>query len=570
MAVMIPERPREYAPESLEGEMFSALEKLSDQYYVVHSFKNVHVTDNVMHEGETDFLVFHPEKGIICIEAKAGNVRYSNGMWCYSDGKPMKHGGPYNQASSNKWDLLGSIQRSALSDLQYRCKLLHAVWFPSVKKSDLRSERFPAEFDRRITMTMEALNDPQNALDDIFSIELGKGIKTELSESDTKRLLREIICPEFNIFPTRGFDIELKKITFHRLLKEQQGILNYLIDQRTAVINGAAGTGKTMIAVEKATRHANEGEKVLFLCYNVFLKDYLEDTYGNENIDYCTIAGFACSICHKSEPNYSEASERIIDMYLTGRFPYRHVIVDEGQDFGNDDIEEADILNTIYETVTESDTAGTFYVFYDSLQMIQSHKLPAFISEADCKLTLYKNCRNTHNIAITSLRPISERTPKLFEGAMSGVPAGIHYVDDAGEAGKAVKEVITALKNDGINDVVLLTCETENVSCLSTEVKDGKVFGKQFTTCRKYKGLEADAIILTDVGKDIFESEKVLRFYVGASRARVRLEVITTMNDEDCTDVLKNVLQYKKRIKKPKRDLAVALNAFASIMMEIE
>ena len=47
------------------------------------------------------------------------------------------------------------------------------------------------------------------------------------------------------------------------MLDEQSGILNFLTEQRSAVVNGAAGTGKTMIAVEKAVRHAADGEKVL-------------------------------------------------------------------------------------------------------------------------------------------------------------------------------------------------------------------------------------------------------------------------------------------------------------------
>ena len=40
---------------------------------------------------------------------------------------------------------------------------------------------------------------------------------------------------------------------------------------------------------------------------------------------------------------------------------------------------------------------------YDKLQKIQARALPMFIEEADCRLTLYRNCRNTINIATTSL-----------------------------------------------------------------------------------------------------------------------------------------------------------------------
>ena len=565
MAIMIPEKPRECKANSLEENMFAALETLPDDYYVVHSFKNVYVDNNTVYESETDFLIFNPNLGIICLEAKAGQVQYLDGKWCYSDGKEMKHGGPYNQASNNKWNLINSLKISPISDIRHRCKFLHAVWFPSIKKKDLYTNRFPAEFDRNITMTSEDLDDPEKAIRKIFDIKLEYDKKTELSENDTKRILREIICPEFKLFPTAGFDIDLKKITFHRLLKEQYNVLKYLVDQKTAVINGAAGTGKTMIAVEKATGHANNGEKVLFLCYNAYLKDHLEQTYNHSNIDYFTIAGFACKLCGTKEPNYQRAKEKIEDMYLMGSFPYNHVIVDEGQDFGNDNIEESDILQVIHDTVTESDDNGTFYVFYDKLQMVQSDVIPKYISDADCKLTLYKNCRNTENIATTSLKPIVDRNPKLIEGAIKGIPAKMHFCRSSEAIIKKLDSIIENLKKDGIEDIVILTCDKEDNSVLKNISQDGKCRKKVFTTCRKFKGLEADAIILVDVDEKTFQGKNVQLFYVGASRAMLRLEILTTMNDEECSNVLTNNLKYSKKIKIPQKDLAVALNAFPEV-----
>ena len=205
-------------------------------------------------------------------------------------------------------------------------------------------------------------------------------------------LIRRIFCPEFSVFSAASFDSELKNIVFHRLLKEQANILNFLEDQKVAVINGAAGTGKTMIAAEKARRHALNGEKVLFLCYNARLKDYLARNYGHENIDYLTIAGLACKLCRTSQPDYEKLQNKLDDLYFTGEFPYRHIVVDEGQDFGFDDIEEGKILEGLRLLVEDK---GTFYVFYDRMQLVQGRKVPAFIEDSDCRLTLYKNCRNT-------------------------------------------------------------------------------------------------------------------------------------------------------------------------------
>lgn len=83
-------------------------------------------------------------------------------------------------------------------------------------------------------------------------------------------------CTSFNVFLPKNFDILIKTAVFNRMLSKQVAILNFLVEQKTAVINGAAGMGKTIIAVEKARRNAAKGEKVLFLCYNSEPRKYLE------------------------------------------------------------------------------------------------------------------------------------------------------------------------------------------------------------------------------------------------------------------------------------------------------
>lgn len=306
--------------------------------------------------------------------------------------------------------------------------------------------------------------------------------------------------------------------------------------------------------------------KILDQVGTAVVRDYLDSEYHHEMIDYMTIDKFACKIGKTEEPNYQITEERVLDMYISGAFPYRHVIVDEGQDFGREEIEEANLLQTIHDAVIDNDEVeGTFYVFYDRLQLIQASRIPKYISEADCKLTLYKNCRNTENIAITSLKPISQRTPKLYDGAIKGVPARIHFREDSQEAIERIETLIDELKNEGITDVVILTCKSEFKSILKENSDNGTFKKKVFTTCRKFKGLEADAIILIDVDEDTFGSEAVQRFYVGASRARLRLEIVTTMTDENCEKVLREVVDYKKKIKNAKRELALAFNAMPII-----
>ena len=58
-----------------------------------------------------------------------------------------------------------------------------------------------------------------------------------------------------------------------------------------------------------------------------------------------------------------------------------------------------------------------------------------------------------------------------------------------------------------------------------------------FTTCRKFKGLEADKVILVDVNKNTIIDDNKL-FYVGSSRARFELSILANLTDKDCVEVL--------------------------------
>lgn len=567
MAIMIPETPHIFEPASQEGLMFDALTLLPDDYYVFHSFRISTVQDNTFHESETDFVIFHKKHGVICLEAKAGHIKYKDGYWYYASGIPMHNDGPFNQGSSNKWKLIKYIKNSKACALVDKCKFLHAVWFPSVSDNELRSMTLPPEADKALVLTKEALADPEKFLTRIYSIELPNRIETNLTEAEAQKLIREIFCPQFNVFPSASLDSDLKKLVFHRLLREQAGILNFLEDQRSASINGAAGTGKTMIAIEKAQRNAAENQSTLFLCYNSQLKNFLSENYSNPKIHYYTIAGLACKLCNTTFLDYKRMKNVLEDMYFSGTFPYDHVVVDEGQDFGSEILEQTDILQLIHDLIIDNEEKnGTFYVFYDRLQLIQADKIPQFIEDSDCKLTLYRNCRNTENIAVTSLRPISERKPKLLENAVKGTPAKIHFCDTEAKAMEELDMTIDNILAEGFKDVVILTCKTEDSSLLKSGIKDGRYRNKyRFTTCRKFKGLEADAIILIDVDGESFNLDNVLIYYVGTSRARLRLDVITMLSDEECLDILQNTLKRTGKIRKPRRELASALNAIGTV-----
>lgn len=573
MAIMYPKEPKEFEPNSQEDLMFNALSKLPDEYYVFHSFTIVNVNNNTIYENEIDFVIFHPKKGILCIEAKAGNVKYEEGYWKYGNGIVMSHLGPFNQAETNKWKISKYFEKKQCKYLLDKCKLLHAVWFPSVDENHLKKVQLPAEADINLILTKESIEKAEQDISKIFDIKLPNSVQTDLDRNEEKIIIDKILAPTLDLISISEMKLESNKQQFARMLKEQVALLNYLEEQPDAVINGMAGTGKTVLAIEKAKRHADNNEKVLFLCYNSKLRDYLRNTFEYENIKYFNIDEFACEMCNlknrvfSNENNkmlYQMLEEKLIEMSIDDSFPYQHVIIDEGQDLGREEIEEAHVIELLKANVLENkEKNGTFYLFYDKNQLIQANKVPSYIAEADCKLTLYNNCRNTINIAETSLRLLgSNKRVKIIDNAVYGDSTELYFSKDEKETIENLNVIIDNYLKEGYKNIQILTCSTLKNSIISKYFLNEEYnYNKKdipVTTCRKFKGLEADAIILIDINMNVFNNNDEKIMYVGSSRARYKLSLIANLDESDCVDVLEKLNENPS--KNPMKKLATVFN----------
>ena len=557
MARMIPEIPREFDPASHEGAAFQALSRLPDDYYVFHSLSLVTINQrNFFKEREIDFLVVNQQKGILCIEVKAGSgIHYENGQWYYTNGTLMSHDGSYKQAESAKHYLMSAYdmqQDNNIRSLKSKCKFLHAVWFLDMPRSHFSQLTLPTEADRRITLCGDDLE--------------------------------KFFAPRFDLIPTPKYQNQRMLEGFNKLLAEQTRILDFLEEQPTAVINGAAGTGKTMIAVEKARRNSVAGEKVLFLCYNRLLRDNLDQTHRHSedasyneqfgNVDFYTIS----SLAQKYAGSYDDWEGLEEWLYKEG-FPYKHVIIDEGQDFAllptkEESDRNVEIIDELREAALQS--GGTFYLFYDRNQAIQGERnrtydLPSYITDSDCRLTLYQNCRNTSAISQTSLTPL-QLPQKRWSGSKVIDPWSVrvekpvfHLLDDESLIVETVNKVLDDLQAKDVMDIVLLTVGT----MAYTALRDGlesldegadkywhycyKRKRYRMTTAQRFKGLEATAIIMVDLKPDSFAGKNGMVFYVGASRAKLFLDFVAVIPEGEYKNVIQSVKETEPVNKSAKR-----------------
>lgn len=601
MARMIPERMLDFDPASREDVVFNALKNgLGEDYVVFHSLNvNQMGAHDVFYEKEIDFLVYHREKGILCLEVKNGSaISYSGGEWRYSSGRPMKHGGPFKQAQLERIAICNLLQQrgeehevlnkdARFREIASRCKVVWGVWFHGMGRSSVNALALPPEVPRERILTLEDLDaaQVQRAIDRLFDVEVPNYVQTNLRAEDADWLLDKVLAPTVeNLCPTPKDGARFAEIVYAQLIAEQARVLDFLEGQKSAVINGMAGTGKTFVALERTRRCAARGERTLYLCFNTALRDFLRADFAatspacSKFVDFLTLDDFVGTFSGPLPPTemlrrrskedvaalqlgrYRKAADALLDQL--GTFPYTQVIVDEGQDCAIGFIEESGLMEILREVVVAQENptghASAFFMFYDVFQIVSlgvstKAELPRVIRDADCKLTLYKNCRNTCSIAQAAAKGIlaSGKSPEMAAGALVGNAPEIHFADPAASSevlARIVTEVLADLRTSFRPDeIVVLSCAPGGTgrSRLEARVKDKadgtRVFNQvyPFSTYRRFKGLDAAAIVLVDVDKLAFVgTHGAMPFYEAASRARQKLVVVASLDEASCGEIL--------------------------------
>ena len=518
---------------SSEGEclVYEALSKLNNEYVVFHSYRWLGEINQRRSEGEADFVVLHPQKGILSIEVKAGSIAFNNGNWIQINRhtKESKIIDPVGQAAESQYRIQNYLRRHFNGQIPV---VGRAVWFPSVSIHDKIT--LPLEVNRDSIFDVGSLDNPAKNLDKAFSYwKLNLGVRgTELCIHDFKNVIK-LLMPSFKIVESVASTAFESKRSYIQMMRQQASILNFLQEQPTAVIHGPAGTGKTMLAIEKANMLASKGEKVLYLCFNEFLVSYLKEHYKDTGIIFHNIRSLAEELMPHVECSISEIIPRFTEYFQNEYddclWSYNNVVIDEGQDIPESILEHISILTDMLN--------GHYYVFYDKNQYIMMHKSTHWLDTfGDCRLVLYKNCRNTAEIARTIGTTVENIKKDVYINDLSGIiPKGSFYKTPK-ELIAVVSDFVTRMLQDKlkVEDVVILTIDSVKNSMLqnnmhigsipiSTTPKKGHIL---FTSVRKFKGLEAKAILLIDIYVDKLDDELHKRLiYVGCSRASTYLQM---------------------------------------------
>ena len=538
MARMIPDLDVRSIPNDGERTVYNAARSLPAQYTVFYSFKYGTAFSDQQKRGEADFVIVHPSLGYLVVEVKQGDVAYIDGAWHeYKGGgyRPMSKD-PIEQAERSMFAILERYKNVARTKI-FPLKIRFAVCFPECTKV---AGLPPAHVSRDSVWCAENLDTLEQSILTVFG---GGKPSPELAAAGV--LIGKVLAPEFRVFVRLDNLIDTFHQTSERILtEEQERILDETELDKRKVFFGAAGTGKTFLAMEKARRLAAEGKRVFLTCFNRNLARYLAVSLP-DSVVACNFHDYLMRVLRSRYPSLSPPTgdqaesfynEELISMAfdyfadMSEADKFDSLIVDEGQDFKEN-------WFICLECMVKAD--GEFYVFADPNQDLFDGHVEMLRSITPSRHRLTRNLRNTDHINEWINRFVKDGTMK--PAVFGGMPVAKLGWRTHAEEKRIIEQEIGRLVSQGIKPgriLILSPNRLENSSLAGcTKIREWPLrdyrlatgHGIRFATIRSFKGLEADIVLLIGLqeGKQNCTSTDI---YVGASRARFLLYLLYDQN----------------------------------------
>lgn len=512
--------------------------------------------------GEVDFL-YVCDRGLLCIEVKGGqNIYCSDKKWFSINKRNMTNviHNPFIQAKDCMYSLKNYlIDVYGKKSKQSKYLIGYAVIFPECIFTGTGND-----------LVTEVMYDASNKLNGLFnflhdtfnyweSLEIERhGYKPEKLDKIQLEQINDLLRGDFRVVPSMSLELQHIEQKMIKLTDEQFEGLDITNENDRVLIQGVAGTGKTLLALEVVRRKAAMEKSVLYLCFNKNMAHYAEDSLKVVNKKLVKISTFHALIqeCLQNynlfDKNIGELSELFLQNHMKIR-SFDYIIIDEGQD-----LMDIAALEVIDKLLNNGLINGQWVIFLDPNQNIfiktETYEFAFEYLKEVChptKFTLNNNCRNTKQIAErTSLLTATPHTKYL---KIDGPKVVVNKYIDKSDLIKQLKVIITSLFASGVSplDIVLLSryklCNSEisslNSICNLEIIEKDNItdFGPKclnYFTIQAFKGLESKIVILLDIDGYKSLNNRILN-YVAMSRAKILLYIF---NNELCTTEYKEMI----------------------------
>lgn len=517
-------------------------------------------------QGEADFVICVPGYGILVLEVKASSrVVRRSGQWLYG---PNEQPGqdPFKQASDAMFAIKSMIERR-LPDVAKHVMFSSAVVFTHAGNLPPTDEWRPDQVIDATVMLPDSFSAAVRASLRSAAQHLAETTSMKFIVSDDSsasgsplspehlQAIERVLRPGFEAILTPAEKSARHQQELLRLTEEQYRALDEMAYNDRVIFEGPAGTGKTLLAIEATRRALDSGERVLLVCHNRGLADYLRtalEDRASERLFVGTLHSYLMRITGLSLPAddnlrasffkttlpeaaLDEVTRGGNDAFDPGSQGFDTIVVDELQD-----ILSEEYLSLIPQFLRTSSLAtGRVFMFGD----IENQ---AFFDNRD-PMALRTLLRSTFGgVSFRSLTVNCRNAPEtvnLVEALFEVRPAYTHvpprpdryppeYKTYTSHPERELVKLLNRLENSGYlkAGVAILSLASEETS-VASRLNDGKwkprlrKLGSQvnensvtFTSVYRYKGLESPIVIVTDIDPEALES-RLEGLYVGITRS---------------------------------------------------
>lgn len=555
--------PRE--PSDAERMVFEEIKRQFDDRW--DCYYSVWFRDTAPGEhAEADFALVSAA-GVFLFEVKGGRLeRLQDGQWQFrtTAGRVVdtRLRGPFDQVRDAWYAMYDHVQLTCGSSLSDDCVWGYGVITPQCQLRFagpdpggprdlwLDSSRFPEQFKEYLDEVIEywTADSERKGRNRSHLRVLSMGDRATLE----KALRPAVRC-------VSGAGVEAREIgrEMVRLTREQCRALDYAQLEPRLVVQGGAGTGKTLVALEKAARECEKRQRIIFLCYNRLLADHLArearlkgavaETFHQLVYSLLRAAGMQDNVPADWDELNRIAPELVLNALdrLGDRFiPWDFLALDEAQDLMTEEF--ISVLDLILKGGIKG---GRWLLCLDTEQAIFSEQYDAryfdefFINTGARRIVLPDNCRNTRQIAAYGhgVGGIAEQSRAQVEGR---VPV-FDYFSDMQDLRRKFRRIMSRLiaefrdakldescitvllgRREPFEEIVLQELSSSLVSGQLLRPGEAPVAAKvQVVTIQAFKGLESDAVVVLGLD-DLSQDWQKKLFYVASTRARAILEVL--------------------------------------------
>lgn len=515
---------------------------------------------------QIDFLVIHPRQGLIVLEVKGGRISVENGEWFTTP-----RGGERQRLSRSPFTQAADARYELARYLSEQLNIPKDVFSHGVVLTDSSVEgSLGPDAPRDLILDEGDLVEPGQALRRVTALwnvqaNLGDGQIDAVISLLKPTLETTVVLAARSARTERTLERETRRQV--DLVESQIEAYEELLRSSRAIVVGGAGTGKTVLAVERARRLAHAGSKTLLLCHRRAVSSFMstllalpaqERSYapsfeGSLHLAHWTglLQGLADAGGRKPPgPHDPALADWILSVADELKLKYDGLVVDEGQEFTQ---RQFDALAWLLADPEDS----ALYVFADPFQHSGLYSGAAGNRRErvgryawrppidGSLLRLTQNCRNSRDIAELAALLYPEEAPVA---SVDGVPPDFIA---AGTLDEVVTRTITTvqelLTHHGFkpNQVLVvavgvdpseLHAEARRASPRLGTAQVGGLFRFPLTpidvrvavgSADEVQGLEAEAVVVAYWQPDEVAVDSIRDLYVATTRARSVLQVVS-------------------------------------------